>query len=102
MDIAQLVSPSLDILTIKIVRDKQSRKSKGFAFVEMKNEDHAAQVIEALDNAEYRDKVLTVKYATEPVAKPAPRFNQSRPYDPNRNSNRDQGSKSFKPRRPRI
>jgi len=102
MDIAQLVSPSLDILTIKIVRDKQSRKSKGFAFVEMKNDDHAAQVIEALDNAEYRDKVLTVKYATEPVAKPAPRFNKPRPFDQNRTQNRNEGSQPFKPRRPRI
>ena len=100
MDIAQLVAPYGDISTIKIVRDKQSRKSKGFAFVEMADEAAAKEVIGALDNAEYREKVLTIKFATEPVAKPAPNF--SRPRFSPRPGNNDQSPKPFKAKRPRL
>ncbi len=100
MDIAQLVAPYGDISTIKIVRDKQSRKSKGFAFVEMISEEAAREVMAALDNAEYREKVLTIKFATEPVAKPAPNF--SRPKFSPRPVGREQSQNPNKAKRPRL
>jgi len=42
--LAQLVSPYGEVSTIKIVRDKQSGKTKGYAFIEMVNRNAAEEV----------------------------------------------------------
>ena len=100
MEIAQLIAFYGDILTIKIVRDKQSRKSKGFAFVEMVNEADVTEAIIGLDNSEFQGKVLSVKFATEPVAKPA--SNYSRPRNPGRPGNNDRKFNPDRSKRPRL
>lgn len=73
MALAQMVGPYGDILTMKIVRDKISRKSKGYAFVEMADRAAADNVVEALNGALLKDKVLAVNISVDiPVAaKPA-------------------------------
>lgn len=68
LNLAKLISPHGHIATIKLVRDKQTKKGKGYAFVEMANEQGAQQVIEALNNAEMADRILTVKIAEEKPA----------------------------------
>jgi RNA recognition motif-containing protein len=74
MGLAQLVSPHGEISIMKIVRDKQTRKCKGYAFLEMKDEDAAISVMAALDGQPMGDRVLTVKLAPEQPEAPAPRY----------------------------
>jgi len=56
--------------TIKIVRDKKTRKCKGYAFLEMTDQAGADRAIEGLDGTPMGDRVLSVKPAAD---KPAPK-----------------------------
>lgn len=67
--LVQLVSPYGEVSTIKMVRDKQSGKPKGYAFIEMVSRAAAEEVAIALDGLEMKDKNLTVNIVEEkPVA----------------------------------
>jgi RNA recognition motif-containing protein len=63
--LVQLVSPYGEVSTIKIVRDKQTRKTKGYAFIELINRAAAEEVAIALDGLEMKDKTLTVNIVEE-------------------------------------
>jgi RNA recognition motif-containing protein len=65
LQIVQLVSLHGDVETIKIVRDKQTKKCKGYAFLEMKDRAGADAAIEALDGAMMGDRVLSVGIAPD-------------------------------------
>ena len=67
MDLAQLVSPYGQVVTIKIVRDKQSRKPKGYAFIEMRNLKDAEGVMFALNDEVIKDKILTISIVEEKI-----------------------------------
>jgi RNA recognition motif-containing protein len=60
LELVQLVSPYAEVSTIKIVRDKISKKSKGYAFLEIKDEKGADRIMDALDGAAMKSKSLTV------------------------------------------
>lgn len=54
------------ILSAKVAIDRETGKSKGFGFVEMKNDDEAREAIELLNNiALGRNKTMIVKEAEE-------------------------------------
>lgn len=95
MGLAHLVGAHGDIATLKIVRDKLTRKSKGYAFVEMVNEVGAAAVIEVLNRAVLGDKVLDVKPAD---VKQAP----ERPVKYERVQRAADPQRKLRPRRPRL
>jgi RNA recognition motif-containing protein len=68
LELVQLVSPYAEVSTIKIVRDKISKKCKGYAFIEITNEEGADRVMDALDGSTLKGKPLTVnKVLDEPV-----------------------------------
>lgn len=46
-----------------IVRDKRTRRSKGFGFVEMDSEDAAKAAIEALNNTVFLERAIIVNEA---------------------------------------
>ena len=69
--LAQLVGTYGDVSTVKIVRDKQSGKVKGYAFIEMVSRAAAEEVAIALDGIELKDKVLTVNIVEEQPAPPS-------------------------------
>jgi RNA recognition motif-containing protein len=52
-----------DIISAKVITDKFTRKSRGFGFVELADEELAKKAIEELDRAEYDGKVITVSEA---------------------------------------
>jgi len=56
------------VTSVKIVRDKQSNRSKGYGFVEMPNETEANAAIASLNEKELDGRVLVVKPGN---AKPA-------------------------------
>ncbi len=49
--------------SVKLILDRDTRKSKGFAFVEMPNDEEAQRVISELNGAEYAGRQMVVKEA---------------------------------------
>lgn len=105
MDLAKLIAPHGTISTIKMIRDRATKKLKGYAFVEMATQEDADQAIEALHNTEMGDRVLTLKVVEDVPAEPArrPAFKsrptQQRPTSYNRVSSYSDPNKKKRPRR---
>lgn len=62
-DLNGLFSPFGDITDIFIVKDKFSKRSKGFAFVTMATEESAQSAIEKLNETEFLERNLVVNIA---------------------------------------
>ncbi len=78
VELAKLLLPFGDIATIKIVRDKQSKKCKGYGFIVMMNDDDALQAVQELNNTVLSDRTLSLKVVEEkPV--PAKELKQAEP-----------------------
>jgi len=54
-------TPFGDIDTVKIIMDKETGRSKGYGFVEMPNDEEAAQAIAALNETELDGRNIVVK-----------------------------------------
>ena len=91
LELVQLVSLYGQVETIKIVRDKITKKSKGYAFLEMTSKADADAVLDNLDGTTFKGKELSIKFAIAKDEGPAHlKFN--RPM---------QRNQTFKPKRPR-
>jgi RNA recognition motif-containing protein len=66
MELALLIAPYGDIETIKIVRDKRTKKCKGYAFVEMKKAESAANAAASLNGTINQGRVFTVNVNPNP------------------------------------
>ena len=51
------------VTTVKIVRDKETGRSKGYGFIEMPNDEEAKNAIASLDEKELDGRVIVVKPA---------------------------------------
>lgn len=51
------------VTSVKIVKDRETGRSRGFAFVEMPNADEAQQAIEGLNNQNVGGRQITVNEA---------------------------------------
>lgn len=58
-----LFSPLGEVGQIRVMTDRDTGKSRGFAFVEMANDDDAAKAIAALNGKELGGRALTVNEA---------------------------------------
>ena len=54
-----------DVSSAKIIFDRDSKRSKGFGFVEMPNDDDALRAIEDLNGVEIEGRQIVVKKANE-------------------------------------
>ncbi len=52
-----------DLDSVKIITDRQTGRSKGFAFVEMPNDDQAQKAIESLNGYELNRREISVSEA---------------------------------------
>ncbi|MBO5720865.1 MAG: RNA-binding protein [Bacteroidales bacterium] len=52
-----------EVTLVKIVRNKETGRSKGFGFVEMSNNEHATLAIESLNNSEFEGRRMIVSQA---------------------------------------
>ena len=107
MELAQLIAPHGNIATIKIVRDRQTKKCKGYAFIEMETLTDAENAVIALDGEQLQDRELTVKISEENPVAPKPSFKRpsARPaerFSNKPNNTNNSGSDNQRPRRPRI
>lgn len=103
MELAMLMAPHGNISTIKIVRDRQTKKCKGYAFVEVLTEEDAINMAAALDGEEMQGRALSVKISEEAPSKPvaSQRFNRQ-PYSrPNFKATPPASGETSRPKRPR-
>ena len=75
--IADLFSEYGEVASVKIITDKMSGRSKGFAFVDMPNDDEAREAISNLDQASVRDRNISVSEARPPEQR------ERKPFRPN-------------------
>ena len=54
-----------EVVSVKIVTDQYTGKSRGFGFVEMKNDEDAQKAIRELDDKPYMERNLRVSLAQE-------------------------------------
>jgi RNA recognition motif-containing protein len=60
------------VTSVKIVRDRDTGRSKGYGFVEMPNADEANRAIEALNNSQLDEREIVVKPANPKPASEQP------------------------------
>ena len=62
-DLKELFQEYGEISSANVIKDRDTGRSRGFAFVEMPNDSEALQAIKELNGAEYDGKVITVNTA---------------------------------------
>ena len=61
-DLEELLSPFGTVESVKLILDRDTKRSKGFAFAEMED-DAARKAIEELMGTEYKSRALVIKEA---------------------------------------
>jgi RNA recognition motif-containing protein len=69
------------VTSVKVIMDKETKASKKFGFVEMKNSAEALKAIEELDECDYDNSVIALKKANP---RPEGRSNGDRKFSGNR------------------
>jgi len=64
-ELKALFSKAGDVMSVKIVQDKQSGQPKGIAFVEMSTQWEGRRAVSMLNRQDFMGKNLLVKEATE-------------------------------------
>ncbi len=62
-DLMQALQEYGTVSSVKIITDRETRRSKGFGFVEMPNDEEAQKVIEQLNGAEFMGRQIVIKEA---------------------------------------
>lgn len=62
-DLRQVMEEYGVVESIKLITDRETRRSKGFAFVEMPESSEASNAIKELNGAEYAGRPMVVKEA---------------------------------------
>lgn len=91
-DLSQLFADYGEILSARVITDRETGRSRGFGFAELKDDDMARKAIEELNGATYEEKVIS-------VAEAKPREERSgggggRRFDNNRGGGYGGGSRS--------
>ncbi|MCU4177436.1 RNA recognition motif domain-containing protein [Carboxylicivirga sp. N1Y90] len=63
-DLNDLFGEYGEVSSAKVIMDRETRKSRGFGFVEMSDDELAKKAIEDLDRAEYDGRIINVKEAS--------------------------------------
>ena len=63
-DLRQVMEDYGTVDSAKLIIDRDTNRSKGFAFVEMPNEAEAINAIKEFDGAEYQGRQMVLKEAT--------------------------------------
>ena len=62
-DLRQVMEAYGVVESVKLITDRETRRSKGFAFVEMPESSEASNAIKELNGAEYAGRPMVVKEA---------------------------------------
>jgi RNA recognition motif-containing protein len=72
LELRELFGQSGQIVEVKLVTDRETGRSRGFAFVEMSSADEANQAISVLDGRELGGRTLKVNQAEARPARSKP------------------------------
>ena len=61
--LSDLFSQYGEVTSVRIIKDKESRRSKGYGFVEMANDEEAQAAINALNGTEHYERNIVVAEA---------------------------------------
>ena len=62
-DLREVFEAYGEVGSVNVIMDKMTGRSKGFAFVEMENDEEAQEAIRSLDNTELQGRTIVVKKA---------------------------------------
>ena len=62
-DLQQIMEDYGTVASVKVIMDRETGKSKGFAFIEVPNDEEGAKAIAELNGAEFEGRALVVKEA---------------------------------------
>ncbi len=65
IDLEKFFSESGTVVSVNIMKDEKTGKNKGVGFVEMKNQQEAADAIEKFDGANFRGRTIKVNLAKD-------------------------------------
>jgi RNA recognition motif-containing protein len=99
-DLNALFKPFGQVSRVNLVKDRETGRARGFAFVEMPNNEEAAKAIAALDGKEVAGRNLKVNEARPKTESRAPR-NTSGGRGRSGFSNEDYSEAARQPREPR-
>ena len=98
-DLRMLFEPFGQIIRVHIAKDRETGRARGFAFVEMANDEEAAKAITALDGKEVAGRNLKVNEARPKAERSGPRGGGDR--GRSGFSNEDYRESARQPREPR-
>ena len=62
-DLQQVMEDYGTVTSVKVIMDRETGKSKGFAFIEMEDDAAGTKIISELNGAEYQGRTMVVKEA---------------------------------------
>ena len=68
-DLAELFEPYGEVTSARIIINRDTRRSKGYGFVEMPNESEGNAAIQALNGSEHMGRTINVALANERPAR---------------------------------
>src|SRR5712692_5500699 len=98
-DLNTLFKPFGEVTRVHVAKDRETGRARGFAFVEMPNDEEAAKAIAALNGKEVGGRNLKVNEARPKTERSAPRSNGGR--GRGGFSNEDYREAARQPREPR-
>ena len=100
-DLSELFKTFGQVGRVHLVMDRETGRARGFAFVEMPNDEEAAKAIAGLDGKEFGGRNLKVNEARPKAERGAPRGNGGGRRGRGGFSNEDYREASRQPREPR-
>jgi RNA recognition motif-containing protein len=64
-DLAELFAPFGEVISARIIFNRETRRSKGYGFVEIPNESEGNAAIAALNGSEHMGRTINVAVANE-------------------------------------
>jgi len=69
-DLKQLFAAFGEVISAKVIKDRDTGRSRGFGFVEMSSDEHANKAMESLNDKEVEGRRMSVTVARERESRP--------------------------------
>lgn len=83
------------VTSCKVIKDRDTGRSRGFGFVEMSSKEEGQKAINELNNSEFEGKNISVNEARPKTDRPQSRFGGGNNRGGGGGYNRDRGNKSW-------
>ena len=70
-ELTEVFSDFGPVKSLRIIKDHQTKQSKGFGFVEMVNEDEAQEAIKHMNGQRYYENIIRVNIADDKAPRPS-------------------------------